>query len=390
MKDFRLFDITDFVMDEDFIRWVYKSAEKDNLFWNNWLKQNPDKHLLVSEARRVLESVKMEERRIGATDIQSETDRLLQTIRQQPAAPTAPASVSAQTDLLPVQPATQQERPRRIIMVRPGRWWFAAAAILLIAIGIKYMWPAQHIQPARFSYHTLTLNRHLVEHTNTSDKPVTITLRDGTLVELSTNGRLSYASDFDSAGTRDVYLSGQAFFKVAKNPRRPFRVFANEIVTKVLGTSFMVRAYENDTTIQVIVRTGKVSVYSQAAATAAQTSTPAELGGYILTPNQQLVYEKVGQKFQKVLLEEPELIATGPKASGRIYEDTPLETVFSELIKDYGINIVYDAELLKKCTVTADLSNETFYRRLDLICRAVGARYQVMDGQVVIQSNGCE
>ncbi len=66
------------------------------------------------------------------------------------------------------------------------------------------------------------------------------------------------------ATNRDVYLSGEAFFEVTKNPDRPFRVFANEIVTKVLGTSFTVRSFENDTTIQVIVRTGKVTVYSQA------------------------------------------------------------------------------------------------------------------------------
>jgi type II secretory pathway component GspD/PulD (secretin) len=72
------------------------------------------------------------------------------------------------------------------------------------------------------------------------------------------------------------------------------------------------------------------------------------------------------------------------------YEDAPLEDVFNELVTDYGINIVYDSDLVKKCTVTADLRNETFYRRLDLICRAVGARYQVIDGQVVIQANGCE
>ena len=89
---------------------------------------------------------------------------------------------------------------------------------------------------------------------------------DESTVELAANSRIAYANNFDSAGTRDVYLSGEAFFKVTKNPCRPFRVFANEIVTKVLGTSFSVRSFEKDTVIQVTVRTGKVSVYSQAVA----------------------------------------------------------------------------------------------------------------------------
>jgi len=50
---------------------------------------------------------------------------------------------------------------------------------------------------------------------------------------------------------------------------------------------------------------------------------------------------------------------------------------------------VYDNALLSKCTVTADLRNETFYKQLELICKAIGAEYEIIEGQVVIQSNGC-
>ena len=73
-----------------------------------------------------------------------------------------------------------------------------------------------------------------------------------------------------------------------------------------------------------------------------------------------------------------------------LYEEAPLEQVFTQLSKIYEINIVYDNELLKKCTVTADLRNESFYKKLELICKAIGAQYEIIDGQVVIQTNGCE
>jgi len=315
-----------------------------------------------------LESIKMEEYPVAESEIAHETERLLGTIHRQP-------------DTIPMS------RPR---MRHLNKWWYAAAIFIGVAVGTQFLLTADRKEQERFTYKTLTYNRHFVEHTNTSDKPLTIALHDGSTVELAPNGRISYANEFDSTGTRDVYLSGQAFFKVTKNPRRPFRVFANEIVTKVLGTSFLVRSYENDTTIQVIVRTGKVSVYSQATASARDTTAPAELGGYILTPNQQLVYEKAGKKFQKALLEQPEMITSSKKEPVILYEDVSLEEVFRELVYDYGINIVYDSELIKKCTVTADLRNESFYRKLDLVCKAVGAKYQVIDGQVVIQANGCE
>ena len=46
MKDYRLFDISDFVIDEDFIRWVHRGKADDD-FWNHWLKQNPGKHMVA-------------------------------------------------------------------------------------------------------------------------------------------------------------------------------------------------------------------------------------------------------------------------------------------------------------------------------------------------------
>src|SRR4026208_156161 len=57
MKDFRLFDIYDFLTDDDFIRWVQEARKEDNEFWNDWLAQHPDKHLTIEEARRILQTL---------------------------------------------------------------------------------------------------------------------------------------------------------------------------------------------------------------------------------------------------------------------------------------------------------------------------------------------
>jgi transmembrane sensor len=367
MKDFRLFDITDFILDEDFIRWVCERRPEDEAAWQAWLNRNPDKHLIVAEARSILESIKMEPPVIAAPAIQQEVDRLLQTIRQQPGE--APVTI----------------RRTRV------RTWYAAAAILIgfVLTGI-YFFSNTRNKTATFTWEKITASRQLIENINTSDKPVNVSLPDGSTVSLAPGSRIGYVNHFDSILNRDVYLSGEAFFEVTKNPDRPFRVFANEIVTKVLGTSFTVRSFENDTTIQVIVRTGKVTVYSQVAVNTRRSATDHKPGEMILTPNQQLVYEKAGQKFQKVLLDDPLLIVPRVTEQKMEYEDASLIGVFNALSKAYGISIVYDSELLEKCTVTADLKNETFYHKLDLICSAIGASYEVIDGQVVIQSNGCQ
>lgn len=369
MKDYRLFDITDFVMDEDFIRWVYERRPEDEAAWHAWLTRNPDKHLLVAEARSILESVYIAPPVIAEPEIQQETARLLQTIRQQPV-----------------------EAPVRTINRVKWHTWHTVAAALLVACvtGGLYFFSTRSTAAASFTWEKMTASRQLIENVNTSDKPITIALPDGSAISLAPGSRVGYANHFDSSANRDVYLSGEAFFEVTKNPDRPFRVFANEIVTKVLGTSFTVRSFEKDTTIQVIVRTGKVTVYSQAVTNTRRSATDHKPGEVILTPNQQLVYEKTAQKFQKVLLDDPLLVVSRVKEQKMEYEEAGLIGVFNELSKAYGISIVYDSELFEKCTVTADLRNETFYHKLDLICSAIGASYEVIDGQVVIQSNGCQ
>ena len=376
MKDFRLFDISDFVMDEDFIRWVYEKKKADNDFWENWLNQNPGKYMAVAEARQILESIRIEQKTITEAEKQHEVERLMQTI-------TVP--------LQEPEPKTEVVSFSKNRVVSFSKKWRYAAAILLIAIaGSTFYFLRQDKQPEKFAYSTITNSRHLIENINTSEKPITLKLPDESTVELAANSRIAYANNFDSVDTRDVYLSGKAFFKVTRNPARPFRVFANEIVTKVLGTSFTVRSFEKDTAIQVIVRTGKVSVYSQNVANAKEINSN-HPGGIIVTPNQELIYEKSNQKFQKTLLENPVVIVSDANyQKNMLYEETSLEKVFTQLSKVYEINIVYDNELLKKCTVTADLRNESFYRKLELICKAIGAQYEIIDGQVIIQASGCD
>jgi ferric-dicitrate binding protein FerR (iron transport regulator) len=251
------------------------------------------------------------------------------------------------------------------------RWWPAAAALVIITAYFS-LWQTSNKTSQKPVYADQISSRHLIERINNGDKPDTARFADGSWIRIGSKSRIAYSSEFDTAAIREVYLSGEAFFQVAKNPRHPFHVITGEVTTVVLGTSFCIRSFEKDTTIQVTVRSGKVSV-----------------SGIILTPNQRLVYKKAAQRFQKLLLDQPTMVVPEITDENMVYEETPVEQVFTQLSKVYGISIVYDSELLRKCTVTADLKGENFYHKLDLICRAIGAGYEVIDGQVIIQSGGC-
>src|SRR5690349_10673382 len=167
MKDFRMFDIMDFVMDEDFIRWVYENREEDQTFWDNWLLRNPDRHLMVAEARRVLESLETRKRKIDEEVVQFETGRLLQTIREK--APIA---------------------KKKIIKIKFA-WWYAAAAIFLLTVpGFWYFsLPAKKHVQEKYTYAAFTTAKHFIENINTSNKPFTITLPDNSSISLAPSSR---------------------------------------------------------------------------------------------------------------------------------------------------------------------------------------------------------
>jgi ferric-dicitrate binding protein FerR (iron transport regulator) len=383
MSDFRMYSLMDFIQDTDFIRWVRERRPADNDFWEEWLTLHPDKRSLIEEARRLLESIGITQKIISREEIQQETQKLLSTIGAE-----SPVNTPDTMYLIPEIPGEASLSTRKSSIQKIA---LAAAALIPIAAGLFYLFQPKTADSEKFAYNSITSSRHLIEKVNAStQKTDTLLFADGSLIRLGPNSRISYAAGFDTTAVRDVYLSGEAFFQVAKNPRHPFRVIAGEVITKVLGTSFCVRSFEKDTTIQVIVRTGKVSVYSQAISgeqtdlPSGHSAAPESHGAIILTCNQRLVYKKTAQKFQKTLLESPVLISPNITDETMVYEDTPLEEVFTRLSKAYGIAIVYDNEIAKKSTVTADLKGETFYHKLDLICRAIGADYEVIDGQVVI------
>lgn len=104
---------------------------------------------------------------------------------------------------------------------------------------------------------------HLLRHTVTTGKGEQVALRlpDGTRVRLGVESRLSWPRRF-GAGRRDVRLRGAAYFDVAHDAARPFTVYTDDAVTRVLGTRFTVRDYPGSEPARIAVTDGRVAVSS--------------------------------------------------------------------------------------------------------------------------------
>jgi ferric-dicitrate binding protein FerR (iron transport regulator) len=284
---------------------------------------------------------------------------------------------------LPVDEMPTIHRP-----VYRKRLYYITAAAIIIGLAIS-SYALFFSTGNTFSYEKSKQQNKLAESVNNTEAPQKITLKDGSYVILKPGSKIAYAQQADAA-KREVYLEGEAFFEVAKDPARPFFVYTNELVTKVLGTSFDVQAFPYDKTIKVIVHTGKVTIYQRKNNQTGQQL--AKSNATIITPNQQVLFNRQQESITRSILLQPRpLSTTSPKSiSPQEFTDAPAPDVLMSIQKAYGITILFDEELLSHCSFTGAFTNETFFERINLVCKAIEATYEQADGQVIITGRDCE
>lgn len=364
---YSLFGSRDFIEDANFRQWVQNPDTISNDFWGDFVQQHPEKKQELTIARNFL--LALEKHVESGFSAKTNEDAVFQQIQQ--------------------EIDEQQEIPVRRIPV----WsrWVAAASIIFVMGWWVANWQTN---PKQVSYE---VNREqatspLIEKVNRTDKPILIILADGSSIFLNPQSKISYAKAFNEGSKREVYLSGEAFFEVAKNPSKPFFVYANELVTKVLGTSFNIRAFPEDKNVIVKVRTGKVAVAVAQKISNQQAISTREIEGIVLLPNQQAVLSRQEIRLVKSLVENPTLLSANtptPMHHSFLFEATSATEVFKRVEQAYGVEIVFDEEIFTHCQLTANLTDESLYEKLDIICKSIEASYQILDGQIIISGKGC-
>lgn len=220
-------------------------------------------------------------------------------------------------------------KPRRI-----GR--FAAAAAVVGAIfglaAILYLYSSEKL----FFGNTVTASTGVGERKR-------IELNDGTVVWLNALSKMWYPANF-SGSTREVTLEGEAFFDVARQPDMPFIIQSGSLKTTVLGTSFNIRAYQEDRTMSVAVVTGRVKV----------TTLEEELH---LEPDEQAVFDKKQQKLDRMLKAPASEIASWREGELQFRNATFAE-VTATLQRRRGVEIKYDTRLENCPIIHADFNEK--------------------------------
>lgn len=361
-KSYENYTLEDFISDDDFIQWAKYPTEESDSFWQAFIEKESDKAAVVRQAQLAVQQLALVSKQN-----------------------TPKSEIPLIWDDLTSDLDTPQKRIFSIVQGSLSYWVAAACMILVMAGGYRWWYIKYHSTPQSMYAQLVSNTKNpLREIVNTTSSNLEIVLPDGSKSILEPKSRLSFSQAFKGV-VREVYLSGEAFFDVKKNPEKPFLVYANGLIVKVLGTSFRVKAYEEDKQVMVQVKTGRVSVFAHKTT---QNPDP-ETEGLVLTSNQKVVFGKLDERLNRTLVEKPMLLLSSQELQKFSFNNAPVTKIFTALEKAYGVDIVFDEEVLANCSLTTSLTNENLFEKLDIICEGIEASYKVVDAQVIISSKGC-
>ena len=350
MTNYTNYEVDDFLHDDFFIDWILKNQPAHQVFWEQWLVENPDRKKIVDQARAIILSIRVNPLKDELID--AEVNSMISHIRQQ---------------------ALEQDEST---VIRPRFYqtaWFRIAATVVLVASAGFLFFKNNYRQAQPSQSDPFLQ--VINHTPNSKL---VQMSDGSLAVLKPGSGLRYLRSFHDK--REVFLDGEAFFEVHKNPQMPFLVHSHDMVVRVLGTSFTVKSTHNNQDFKVVVNTGRVLVYNQKA----KTKAGKHQYEVILTPNEQVTYAEKQLSFKKETLTVPLSLSKEVAQKEFTFDNAPLSAVIDRINKDYDVNIEYDKAKLGNVSLTVSISDRPLDEKVKLICKAINATCEFTDGRIII------
>ncbi len=298
----------------------------------------------------------------------------------------------AEISLLPAEtrlPPAELAPPRKISR---GAWYSAAAAVLLTIGALSYFYRSSSNNRNKEA----AALRWLQKTTHPTKKDV-LTLSDGTVVTLNSATTIKYPDHFGDS-TREVYLEGEAYFDVSKDPLHPFIIHTDKMNIRVLGTSFNVKSYRSEPLGEASLIRGSIEV----------TLNDRPSDRIILKPKEKLIVQN-NRTIKKTVNPDPSAQDTAGKSTRYSLTNltyfpntvkTVVETswvenklVFSEkdfvdlsgqLERWYGVHIEFGNQRVKHYNFTGFFEKESLPEALDALKMIEHFNYKIADSTVYI------
>jgi len=258
------------------------------------------------------------------------------------------------------------KKKRKIPLWQSGQK-IAAAVVILVAVGIVSFHQIK-------THQTIGKNTEVVQQitkTSGAGEQFRVRLPDGSIVHLNAGSSVQFPKEFGE-NSRQVKLTGEAFFEITKDAKRPFTVKSKHVATTVLGTSFNIKAFEYSE-ITVTVATGKVKV---------KNCNGNYTNEILLLPNQQAIYKDQEKKFQMT-----EVIAKNYYAwtDGVIqFNNDPLHEVIKILERWYNVRIFTEGAINKEIRITGSYKDKNLQTILGGLSFMYDLSYHYENNNIVI------
>jgi ferric-dicitrate binding protein FerR (iron transport regulator) len=298
------------VAHEHFLAWYFKQDEEKAKEWEHWLLSHPDSVPMVQQSIAWLKANYMEEPALPVAEVE-----------------TAYQKLDTALDAAPVI----------VLEPRRRRWWIpAAAAVLLVLVGLAW-WRSQ---PGKT---VLDSNYGKLSAYN---------LPDGSQVLLNANSQITMSKEWEKGHDREVWLNGEAFFKVQKTPmKNRFIVHTKTMDIIVTGTQFNAVCREDESS--VLLTEGSVT---------------------IRTPDGREIHMKPGDFVQlennipaKKPADQEKILAW--KQAKLDFENTPMSEVEKIITRHYGIKVTLSDATLAGKTISGVMPNDN----LDVLIQSLEA-----------------
>lgn len=287
------------------------------------------------------------------TDVQ--IDEILQEIWERH---TAPIQEEEDRRGLERLHATLRRRERWILPRRVWRYAGMVAAVVAVFVGGYYSSGWFSEPEARVTWVT--------SKENVGD----FQLPDGTKVWLNGESQLTYNADFQGR-TRDVSLSGEAFFEVRKDSLRPFRVHMGNLQVEVLGTSFDARSYQSGSREEIVLKSGSVKI-----------SGNSLRESVVLHPDERFTYDR---NLKSSRIERVDARNYCQWFAPRlIFNNTPLRDVITNLERRYNVEISLSAYISSDVRLSLVVGREPLDDILDVMSSILSVRYRIDGSHVLI------
>jgi len=196
----------------------------------------------------------------------------------------------------------------------------------------------------QIAYHVIDQKKALGGHFNTlstaKGENFKIYLADGTLVCLNALSSLSYPTDFSWSSKREVKLTGEGYFEVAKDKKHPFIVTSDRQAVEVLGTHFNIAAYPSGLVTKTTLIEGAVKV------------SPISGTAVTIKPGEQAIVDKRGQKVIRVATDDE--IAW--KNGFFTFNNESMEKIMTEISRWYNIKVEYADDSVRNIVLYGSFS----------------------------------